>query len=411
MLSAKEQLEIIKRGVVDLYQEDELLKKLENSIETNTPLRVKAGFDPTSPDLHLGHTVIFNKMKQLQDLGHDIYFLIGDFTASIGDPTGRNETRPPLTQEQIEVNTKTYTEQAFKILDKSKTKIVFNGEWMNKLTSHEMIQLASKYPVARMLERDDFKKRFREGRSIAIHEFLYPLVQAYDSVMIEADIELGGTDQLFNLLLGRTLQKDFKKKRQIAITMPILEGLDAKNIDGVLTGKKMSKSLNNYVGITDEPNDMFGKLLSITDELMWKYYQLLSSKSTNEINDLKKQCDEGLNPKLVKIAFAKEMVERFHSKKDADSAEIHFEQLFKKKDIPDELEVFEVEIEEDKIWLPKLMTQIGFSKSNGEANRLIKQNAVSIDSKKVTNNRSEFAKGSKFVLKVGKRRIGEIIIK
>ncbi len=411
MLSAKEQLEIIKRGVVDLYQEDELLKKLENSIETNTPLRVKAGFDPTSPDLHLGHTVIFNKMKQLQDLGHDIYFLIGDFTASIGDPTGRNETRPPLTQEQIEVNTKTYTEQAFKILDKSKTKIVFNGEWMNKLTSHEMIQLASKYPVARMLERDDFKKRFREGRSIAIHEFLYPLVQAYDSVMIEADIELGGTDQLFNLLLGRTLQKDFKKKRQIAITMPILEGLDAKNIDGVLTGKKMSKSLNNYVGITDEPNDMFGKLLSITDELMWKYYQLLSSKSTNEINDLKKQCDEGLNPKLVKIAFAKEMVERFHSKEAADNAEIHFEQLFKKKDIPDELEVFEVEIEEDKIWLPKLMTQIGFSKSNGEANRLIKQNAVSIDSKKVTNNRSEFAKGSKFVLKVGKRRIGEIIIK
>lgn len=411
MFSAKEQLEIIKRGIVDLYQEDQLLKKLENSIETSIPLRIKAGFDPTSPDLHLGHTVIFNKMKQLQDLGHDIYFLIGDFTASIGDPTGRNETRPPLTQEQIEANTKTYTEQAFKILDKSKTKIVFNGEWMNKLTSHEMIQLASKYPVARMLERDDFKKRFKEGRSIAIHEFLYPLVQAYDSVMIEADIELGGTDQLFNLLLGRTLQKDFKKKRQIAITMPILEGLDAKNIDGVLTGKKMSKSLNNYVGITDEPNDMFGKLLSITDELMWKYYQLLSSKSTAEINDLKKQCDEGLNPKLVKVAFAKEMVERFHSKEAADNAEKHFEQLFKKKDIPDELEVFEVEIEEETIWLPKLMTQIGFSKSNGEANRLIKQNAVSIDSKKVINNRSEFAKGSKFVLKVGKRRIGEIIIK
>ena len=411
MLSAKEQLKIIKRGVSEIYQEDELLKRLEKSIETNTPLRVKAGFDPTSPDLHLGHTVIFNKMKQLQDLGHDIYFLIGDFTASIGDPTGRNETRPPLTQEQIEVNTKTYTEQAFKILDKSKTKIVFNGEWMNKLTSHEMIQLASKYPVARMLERDDFKKRFREGRSIAIHEFLYPLVQAYDSVMIEADIELGGTDQLFNLLLGRTLQKDFKKKRQIALTMPILEGLDAKNIDGVLTGKKMSKSLNNYVGITDEPNDMFGKLLSITDELMWKYYELLSSKSTNEIKELKKQCEQGLNPKFVKIAFAKEIVERFHSKSDADNAEKHFEQLFKKKDIPDELEIFEVEIEEDTIWLPKLMTQIGFSKSNGEANRLIKQNAVSIDSKKVTNNRSEFAKGSKFVLKVGKRRIGEIIIK
>jgi tyrosyl-tRNA synthetase len=411
MLSAKEQLDVIKRGIVDLYQEDELLKKLEKSIETNTPLKVKAGFDPTSPDLHLGHTVIFNKMKQLQDLGHDIYFLIGDFTAAIGDPTGRNETRPPLTQEQISENTKTYTEQAFKILDREKTKIVFNSEWMGKLTSYELIQLASKYPVARMLERDDFKKRFREGRSIAIHEFLYPLVQAYDSVMIEADIELGGTDQLFNLLLGRTLQKEFKKRRQIAITMPILEGLDAKNIDGVLTGKKMSKSLNNYVGITDAPNEMFGKLLSITDELMWKYYQLLSSKSTQEINDLKLDCEKGLNPKTVKVLFAKEMVERFYSEEDANNAENHFEQLFKKKDLPDEIEIFEIEIDEDKIWLPKLITQIGFSKSNGEATRLIKQNSVSVDSEKIIDTKLEFAKGSQFVLKVGKRRIGKIIIK
>jgi tyrosyl-tRNA synthetase len=406
MISAKEQLEIIKRGVADIIQESELLKKLEKSVETGIPLKIKAGFDPTAPDLHLGHTVIFNKMRQFQDLGHDIYFLIGDFTALIGDPTGRSATRKPLTIEEMKVNTETYTKQAFKILDKDKTKIVFNSEWMNKMTSYDMITLTSKYPVARMLERDDFKKRYKSGQSIAIHEFIYPLVQAYDSVMIKADVELGGTDQLFNLLLGRTLQKDAKLPQQIALLMPILEGLDAKNIDGVLTGKKMSKSLNNYIGITDKPNDIFGKILSITDELMWKYYELLSEKSNKEIDLLKAG-----HPKIAKVTLAKELVTRFHSVEDANSAEKWFEDMFKKKEIPDDLETKEVTLSDDKILFAKLISEIGFSKSNGEARRLIKQNAVSIDGKKIKDQNHEIEKGREFILKVGKRRVCKLITK
>ncbi len=406
MISAKEQLEIIKRGVADIIQESELLKKLEKSIETGIPLRIKAGFDPTAPDLHLGHTVIFNKMRQFQDLGHDIYFLIGDFTALIGDPTGRSATRKPLTIEEMKVNTETYTKQAFKILDKDKTKIVFNSEWMNKMTSYDMITLTSKYPVARMLERDDFKKRYKSGQSIAIHEFIYPLVQAYDSVMIKADVELGGTDQLFNLLLGRTLQKDAKLPQQIALLMPILEGLDAKNVDGVLTGKKMSKSLNNYIGITENPNDIFGKILSVTDELMWKYYELLSEKSNKEIEDLKAG-----HPKVAKVTLAKELVTRFHSIEDAESAEKWFEDMFKKKEIPDDLETKEVTLSDDKILFAKLISEIGFSKSNGEARRLIKQNAVSIDGEKIKDQNYEVEKGREFILKVGKRRVCKLITK
>ena len=406
MISAKEQLEIIKRGVADIIQEEELLKKLEKSVETGVPLKIKAGFDPTAPDLHLGHTVIFNKMRQFQELGHDIYFLIGDFTALIGDPTGRSATRKPLTVEEMKVNTETYTKQAFKILDKDKTKIVFNSEWMNKMTSYDMIKLTSKYPVARMLERDDFKKRYKSGQSIAIHEFIYPLVQAYDSVMIKADVELGGTDQLFNLLLGRTLQKDAKLPQQIAMLMPILEGLDAKNIDGVLTGKKMSKSLNNYIGITENPNDIFGKILSVTDELMWRYYELLSEKSNKEIEELKAG-----HPKLAKVTLAKELVTRFHTAKDADNAEKWFEDMFKKKDIPDDLEEKEVILEDQKLLLAKLMVNVGFAKSNGEAKRLIKQNAVSIDGNKVKDQYLEIDKDQQFILKAGKRRIAKIITK
>ena len=404
MLSAKEQLEIIKRGVSNIIQEEELLKKLEKSIDSGIPLKIKAGFDPTAPDLHLGHTVIFNKMKQFQDLGHEIYFLIGDFTALIGDPTGRSATRKPLTIEEMKVNTETYTNQAFKILDREKTKIVFNSEWMNKMTSYDMITLTSKYPVARMLERDDFKKRYKSGQSIAIHEFIYPLVQAYDSVMIKADVELGGTDQLFNLLLGRTLQKDAKLPQQIALLMPILEGLDAKNVDGVLTGKKMSKSLNNYIGITENPNDIFGKILSITDELMWKYYELLSEKSNKEIEDIKNG-----HPKLAKVTLAKELVTRFHNDKAADEAEKWFENMFKKKDIPDDIVTETITLDDEKLLFAKLIVSVGFAKSNGEARRLIKQNAVSINGEKVKDQNFEVTKDQEFVLKVGKRRICNIV--
>lgn len=411
MLTATEQFNILTRGIVDLHQKDELLKKLENSVKTNKPLKVKAGFDPTAPDLHIGHTVIFHKMRQFQDLGHEIYFLIGDFTSLIGDPTGKSETRKPLTPEKVKENTKTYTEQVFKILDKEKTKVVFNNDWMGKLSSFDFVKLASKYSVARMLERDDFKKRFKEGSSISIHEFLYPLIQAYDSVVLDADVELGGTDQLFNLLLGRTLQKDFNQEQQIVMTLPILEGIDAKMENGVLTGKKMSKSLNNYIGIAEPPKEIFGKILSITDELMWRYYNLLSFKPIEEINEMKLLCSNGqMNPKNAKILLAKELITRFYNEDDANKAAEEFEALFKKKEIPVDLEEKVVTIEEDKIWLPKLITLVGFSASNGEATRLIKQGGVSVDDVKITESNYELNKGFTGILKVGKRQICKVLI-
>lgn len=411
MLTATEQFNILTRGIVDLHQKDELLKKLENSVKTNKPLKVKAGFDPTAPDLHIGHTVIFHKMRQFQDLGHEIYFLIGDFTSLIGDPTGKSETRKPLTPEKVKENTKTYTEQVFKILDKEKTKVVFNNDWMGKLSSFDFVKLASKYSVARMLERDDFKKRFKEGSSISIHEFLYPLIQAYDSVVLDADVELGGTDQLFNLLLGRTLQKDFNQEQQIVMTLPILEGIDAKMENGVLTGKKMSKSLNNYIGIAEPPKEIFGKILSITDELMWRYYNLLSFKPIEEINEMKLLCSNGqMNPKNAKILLAKELITRFYNEDEANKAAEEFEALFKKKEIPVDLEEKVVTIEEDKIWLPKLITLVGFSASNGEATRLIKQGGVSVDDVKITESNYELNKGFTGILKVGKRQICKVLI-
>lgn len=411
MLSATEQFKILTRGIVDLHQKDELLKKLENSVKTNKPLKIKAGFDPTAPDLHIGHTVIFHKMRQFQDLGHEIYFLIGDFTSLIGDPTGKSETRKPLTPEKVKENTKTYTEQVFKILDKEKTKVVFNNDWMGKLSSFDFVKLASKYSVARMLERDDFKKRFKEGSSISIHEFLYPLIQAYDSVVLDADVELGGTDQLFNLLLGRTLQKDFNQEQQIVMTLPILEGIDAKMENGVLTGKKMSKSLNNYIGIAEPPKEIFGKILSVIDELMWRYYDLLSFKPIEEINEMKALCSNGqMNPKNAKVLLAKELIARFYNEDEANKAADEFEALFKKKEIPVDLEEKIVTIEEDKIWLPKLITLVGFSASNGEATRLIKQGGVSVDDVKITESNYELNKGFTGVLKVGKRQICKVLI-
>ncbi|MEK7313485.1 MAG: tyrosine--tRNA ligase, partial [Deltaproteobacteria bacterium] len=347
-LSPQKQLEVIKRNSSGLISEEEFLKKLARSCETGKPLRIKAGFDPTAPDLHLGHTVLIQKLKEFQDLGHHVLLLIGDFTGMIGDPTGRNETRKPLTREEVLRNADTYKEQVFKILDKTKTEVVFNSEWMDKVSSVELIGIAAKFTVARMLERDDFTKRYREGRPIAIHEFLYPLVQGYDSVVLKSDVELGGTDQLFNLLVGRTLQKESGQEPQVILTMPILEGTDGC--------QKMSKSLGNYIGITEAPKEIFGKVMSISDELMLRYYALLSGVSLERIEDIKKGV---VHPKEAKEALAFELVKRFHGIDEAEKAKEGFKNLFVKKETPDDVEEVIVKAEGEKMWLPKVLVEAG----------------------------------------------------
>ena len=371
MIAVEEQLELIERGVVDCISREELKAKLEKSVNTGRPLKIKAGFDPTAPDLHVGHTVLLQKMKHFQELGHDVYFLIGDFTGFIGDPTGKSETRKPLTREDIAKNAETYKEQVFKILDPEKTKIAFNSEWLGKIDSFDMIRLASELTVARMLERDDFKKRFEEGKPISIHEFLYPLIQGYDSVAMAADVELGGTDQLFNLLVGRDLQRSRGQEPQIVLTMPLLEGLDGIN--------KMSKSLGNYIGITDAANDIYGKTMSVTDELMFRYYELLSDLSREDIDRLKQGLEEGtLHPKEIKQKLARELTARFHSEEEAFQAEQNFENVFAKHDLPDDIPEYKLSSEES-VWLPKLMVDSGLVSSTSDGRRMIKQNAVSID--------------------------------
>ena len=397
MPSINETLEIIKRGADEVLIENELIKKLEK----NRPLIIKFGCDPTAPDIHLGHTVVINKLRQLQDLGHEIHFLIGDFTAQIGDPTGKNATRPPLTAEEVAFNAETYTKQVFKILDKEKTIVRRNGDWFDKMSAGEMIKLASNSTVARMLERDDFSKRYKGGQSISIHEFLYPLVQGYDSVAMNADIELGGTDQKFNLLMGRELQKQNNQEPQTIITMPLLEGLD-----GV---KKMSKSSHNYIGIEEPANDIFGKIMSISDELMWRYYELLSFISLDAIADLKIEVTNGKNPRDIKIELAKELIERFHSKEAAESAYQDFVQRFQKNQIPDDLNV--VELETNALPIANLLKEAGLVVSTSEANRMIKQGAVKIDGEKVEDNKVVFGKGTENVFQVGKRKFAKIIIK
>ena len=397
MPSIKETLEIIKRGADEVLIENELIKKLEK----NRPLIIKFGCDPTAPDIHLGHTVVINKLRQLQDLGHEIHFLIGDFTAQIGNPKGKNTTRPPLTAEEVDFNAETYTKQVFKILDKEKTIVRRNGDWFDKMSAGEMIKLASNSTVARMLERDDFSKRYKGGQSISIHEFLYPLVQGYDSVAMNADIELGGTDQKFNLLMGRELQKQNNQEPQIIITMPLLEGLD-----GV---KKMSKSSHNYIGIEEPANDIFGKIMSISDELMWRYYELLSFKSLEAIAELKNEVANGKNPRDIKIELARELIERFHSKEDAESAYQDFVQRFQKNQIPDDIDV--VELETNELPIANLLKEAGLVASTSEANRMIKQGAVKIDGEKVEDNIAIFGKGTENVFQVGKRKFAKIIIK
>ena len=396
MISVKESLAIIQRGAQEILVESELVEKLESG----RPLRIKAGFDPTAPDLHLGHTVLLNKLKQFQDLGHEVLFLIGDFTGMIGDPTGKNVTRKPLTAEQVQENAKSYQEQVFKILDPEKTTVVFNSDWMNKLSSADMIGLASNHTVARMLERDDFDKRYKGGQPIAIHEFLYPLIQGYDSVELNADVELGGTDQKFNLLMGRELQKAYGKPQQSILTMPILEGLD-----GI---QKMSKSLGNYIGINDSSKDIFGKLMSISDDLMWRYIELLSFRSIDQIQQWRDDVDAGRNPIEIKKDFAEEMVSRFHNDQEGLLARQSFENQFKKGEIPEDIVEVSLNVGSEGVPIANLLKDAGLTASTSEAFRMIKQGAVKIDGKKVDDKSLLIRNGVEAVFQVGKRKFARI---
>ncbi len=401
MASIEEQLELIERGAVDCISREELIKKLKKSQATGVPLKIKAGFDPTAPDLHLGHTVLLQKLKHFQDLGHDIYFLIGDFTGMIGDPTGKSETRKALTVEQVAENAESYKTQVFKILDPDRTQVVFNSSWLGKLTSIDMIRLASELTVARMLEREDFRNRFESSKPISIHEFLYPLIQGYDSVAMQADVELGGTDQLFNVLMGRDLQRSHGQEPQVVLTMPLLEGLDGVN--------KMSKSLGNYIGITETADNIYGKVLSLSDDLMFRYFALLSDLSSKEIEDLKNRVEKlAVHPKEVKKQLARELTARFHGKEAARTAEENFEKVFQKGGVPDD--VPEVKCTAAKpIALPQLLVDAGLVQSTSEGRRMIQQSAVSIDGGKVTDVHSVIEPSGELLIKVGKRRFSKII--
>ncbi|RTL00223.1 MAG: tyrosine--tRNA ligase [Proteobacteria bacterium] len=392
------QLAVIKKGVDEILLESELVEKLKKG----QPLRVKAGFDPTAPDLHLGHTVLLTKMRQLQNLGHHIMFLIGDFTAMIGDPTGKNATRPPLTPEQVKINAETYTRQVFKILDPEKTEICFNSTWLSELGASGMLKLAASQTVARMLERDDFSKRFKNNQSISIHEFMYPLLQGYDSVAMKADIELGGTDQKFNLLMGRELQKQHGQATQVVIMLPLLEGLDGVN--------KMSKSLGNYIGIAEPATEIFGKVMSISDDLMWRYFDLVSLKTTEEIAALKALVAGGENPRNVKVQLAMELVARFHNQEEADKALADFETRFKRNEIPEDLVAQEVSLNSEQIGLGALLKTAGLVASSSEGIRMIEQGGVKIDGEKVSDKNHQLNKGDTFVVQVGKRKFAKLVL-
>ena len=391
----KESLELIKRGIDEVLTEDDLVSKLKSKKQ----LTVKVGFDPTAPDLHLGHTVILNKMRHFQDLGHKVVFLIGDFTGRIGDPSGKNKTRPSLDKEELEKNAKTYSDQVFKILNKDLTDIRFNSEWCEDLGADGIIGLASKYNLGRMLERDDFSKRYKANQQIAIHEFLYPLIQAYDSIALNADVEMGGTDQKFNLLVGRELQRAFDQEPQVCITLPILEGLDGTN--------KMSKSLDNYVGINEDPDEMFGKIMSISDNLMWRWFELLSFRLISEVNELKKEVKSGMNPRDTKILLAEEIIERFHSKEDAENAKNTFLDRFQKGAKPKEIETFSISLDDD-IAIGNLLKESGLVQSTSEAMRLVKQGAVKINDEKIDDPKLSIEKNQELLFQVGKRRFLKI---
>lgn len=392
----KEALALIKRGTDEILTESDLKKKLKSGKQ----LIIKAGFDPTAPDLHFGHTVLLNKLRHFQDLGHKVIFLIGDFTGQIGDPSGKNKTRPTLSSKELTLNAKTYEKQVFKILKKELTEVKFNSEWCNKLGAAGMISLASKYNVARILERDDFNKRYSANQSIAVHEFLYPLVQGYDSVALEADVECGGTDQKFNLLVGRELQRTYDQEPQVVITVPILEGLDGTN--------KMSKSLDNFIAIDEEPNDMFGKIMSISDTLMWRWFELLSFISDKEIKNLQKEADSGKNPRDIKFILAEELVDRFHKEGDGKKCKEAFLKRFQKGQMPDDIPTFSLKLDTTSIPLVNLLKNADMTSSTSEAMRLIKQGGVKIDSVKVENPKLEIQKGSEAIYQVGKRKFLKI---
>ncbi|MDT8422561.1 MAG: tyrosine--tRNA ligase [Desulfuromonadales bacterium] len=403
MKSVAEQMEILRRGAVEILVESELEKKLTRSLETGRPLKIKAGFDPTAPDLHVGHTVLIQKLKQFQDLGHQILFLIGDFTGMIGDPTGKNETRKALTRDQILANAETYREQVFKILDPQQTTVVFNSEWMGKLSAADLIGLAARHTVARMLERDDFHKRYTGQQPIAIHEFLYPLVQGYDSVALEADVELGGTDQKFNLLVGRELQKQYGQEPQCVLMMPLLEGLDGVN--------KMSKSLHNYIGITEPPKEIYGKVMSISDALMVRYYELLSDvdlAALQQVEDGVAGKEGGAHPLESKRALARELVARFYDESVAQQAEEEFIQQFKCKEVPDDIPEIRI-TENEPVWLCRVLADAGLTKSNGEARRLISQGAVRVNGEKIDSPDYAVGPQGEYVVQTGKRRFVRII--
>jgi len=393
-----ESMEIIKRGTDEILLEKDLLEKLASG----RPLRIKAGFDPTAPDLHLGHTVLINKLRQFQDLGHEVMFLIGDFTGMIGDPTGKSATRPPLTRDQVIDNARSYEQQIFKILDPEKTLVMFNSSWMNEMSPVDLIELTAKHTVARMLERDDFSKRYKSGQPISIHEFLYPLIQGYDSVAMKADVELGGTDQKFNLLVGRQLQETYGQKPQVVITMPILEGLD-----GV---QKMSKSLGNYIGIDEAPDEMFGKLMSISDDLMWRYFELLSFRPAAEIEQFQKDIEEGANPRDIKFLLCEEIIERFHDKDMAHKARENFIARFQKGAMPDDIPEVRLEAAGAPLSVSNLLKDAGLVKSTSDAMRMIKQGAVKIDGEKLSDPKHEVAQGSCHIYQVGKRRFARVSV-
>lgn len=398
MKSVDEALAIIKRGTEEVIGEESLKERLASG----KPLRVKLGFDPTAPDIHLGHTVALNKLRQFQDLGHQVLFLIGDYTAMIGDPTGKNVTRKPLSPADVEQNARTYQDQVFKILDPDKTEVMYNSSWMGNKSAADLIKLAAQSTVARMLERDDFDKRYKSGQPIAIHEFLYPLLQGYDSVAMEADVELGGTDQKFNLLMGRELQRNEGQAPQVVITMPLIEGLD-----GV---KKMSKSLGNYIGITDAPDDMFGKLMSVSDELMWRYIDCLSLKEEVQIKTWREQVEAGGNPRDVKVEFAKEIVDRFHGEGTGETAYGHFVAQFKKGQLPDNIEEFELPAESGSLKVANIMKETRMTASTSDAFRLIKQGAVKVDGEKISDKDQSLEAGKEYLIQAGKRRFAKVTV-
>ena len=402
-----EQLAEVTRGAVDVHTREDLLRKLTHSYEKQVPLRVKMGFDPTAPDLHLGHTVPLERMRRFQDLGHTVIFLIGDFTASIGDPTGRNTTRPPLSDEQIAANAETYKTQVFKVLDQALTEVRFNSEWLRPLGATGMIKLAARYTLARMLERDDFKKRWQSETPIALHELLYPLAQGYDSVALKSDVELGSSDQLFNLLVGRQLQKEYGQAPQVCLTGPLLEGIDARFEDGRVVGDKMSKSLGNYVGIDEAPGEQYGKLMSISDGLMWRYYELLSRKTLAEVAALR-----GEHPKKAKSELAKEIVARYHGAEAARASEDQFEAVHKRREVPEEIEEREVSREAgaESVPLAKTLAQLGLASSGSEARRLIGQGGVSVEGERVSDPNAKLPAGV-HLLKVGKRKFTRVTVK